>query len=445
MIFEIADTGIGIKEDNLGKLFGDFIRFDSDADKNIEGTGLGLAITKRICLAMGGDVSVSSVFGEGSVFTVTLLQKIRDDKPLGEMDEHIYDAYETRDAQIDFTAPEAHILIVDDIETNLKVVEGLLAPYEMEVHVCRCGADAVRMAREVIYDMILMDHMMPGMDGVEATAAVRAMEGEYFRTVPIIALTANAVSGMREMFLENGFNDFLSKPIEISKLNEIMDRWVPKEKKITDGRRKRDSGSRCEIGFEIEGVDASRGLLMAGGTVERYLGVLEIYCRDAEKRLEILSSAPDEKSLAFFTTQVHALKSASASIGAADLSKKAGMLEEAGKRGDVTVISERLGEFRDDLSLIAERIRHALSLKEEKEREKREEREEGGEAALDKRALMRLKEALEAEDIGNVDRLIADLSRKPLVIARDSLSRISDLALVGEFKKALEIAEKLAE
>jgi signal transduction histidine kinase/HPt (histidine-containing phosphotransfer) domain-containing protein/ActR/RegA family two-component response regulator len=438
MTFEVSDTGIGIKEENLVRLFGDFIRFDNDTDKNIEGTGLGLAITKRLCLAMGGDVFVSSVFGEGSVFTVTFPQKITDDKPLGEMDTLIHDSNETPDARIDFTAPEARILIVDDIETNLKVAEGLLAPYKMKIRTCGSGSEAVRMAQEGIYDVILMDHMMPEMNGIEATAAIRAMEGEYFRTVPIIALTANAISGMRETFLRNGFNDFLSKPIEISKLNEIIERWVPAEKRIAGGRQERGSGSQTEIGFEIEGVDAVRGLAMTGGTAERYIGVLELYCRDADKRIEILSIVPDEPGLAAFITQVHALKSASASIGAASLSEKAAMLEDAGHRGDIAAIAEGLDGFREEISRVVESIRQALPPKEEGP--------EDGEAVLDKTALLRLKEALEAEDIGNVDRLIAELSGKPIGgIDRDSLSKISDLALVGEFKEALTIAEKLAE
>jgi CheY-like chemotaxis protein len=385
---------------------------------------------------MSGDVSVSSVFGEGSVFTATILQKVIDGDPLGEMDDGVYDAYEARDVQISFTAPEARILIADDIETNLKVVEGLLAPYGMEVQLCGGGADAVRVARENRCDIIFMDHMMPGMDGIEATAAIRATGGEYFRTVPIIALTANAISGMRETFLRNGFNDFLSKPIEISKLNEIMERWVPKGKRVKRERRSHAPASPPETGIEIEDIDVRKGLVMTGGTIERYIAVLKLYCRDAAKRIEILLSAPDENGLASFVTQVHALKSASASIGAAELSEKAAMLEDAGKRGDVTAISERLDGFREDLSRMVNRVRGALPSGKDAP---------GGEAVLDKTALIRLKEALAAEDIGNADRLIADLSGKPLgESARDSLSRISDLALVGEFKEALAIAEKLA-
>jgi signal transduction histidine kinase/HPt (histidine-containing phosphotransfer) domain-containing protein/ActR/RegA family two-component response regulator len=435
MTFEVADTGIGIKEENLGRMFGDFIRFDSDTDRNIEGTGLGLAITKRLCLAMGGDVSVSSVFGKGSVFTATLLQKVRDDRPLGEMDGRIRDAFETRDVRIDFTAPEARLLIVDDIETNLQVAEGLLAPYGMKVDLCVGGAEAVRMAKEAVYDMILMDHMMPGMNGLEAAAAIRGMEGGYFKTVPIIALTANALSGMREMFLQNGFNDYLAKPIEIPKLTEMMERWVPKEKKVKRERRPRGSADPSETGIEIEGLDAVKGLLMTGGTVERYRKVLEAYCRDAGKRLEILSVAPDGSGLASFTTQVHALKSASASIGAAEISRLAAKLEEAGRRGDIAAISGMLDGFRDALSGLVGQILHALPPKKEDPGGARSGVPEGGTAAG--AVLLRLSEAMEAEDVGAADGLLNELKDTPF--GREAgglLSDLSDCLLLSDFKAA---------
>jgi CheY-like chemotaxis protein len=135
------------------------------------------------------------------------------------------DKYKDKDTR--FTAPDAHILIVDDIPTNLKIAEKLLAPYGMRVSVCTGGAEAIRLTRENRYDIIFMDHMMPEMDGVEATGAIRALPDDYFKTVPIIALTANAVTGMREMFLENGFSDYLAKPIEINNLKEMIRRWIP--------------------------------------------------------------------------------------------------------------------------------------------------------------------------------------------------------------------------
>jgi CheY-like chemotaxis protein len=133
-----------------------------------------------------------------------------------------------------FVAPDARILVVDDNRTNLVVVKGLLSPYHMRITLCSSGREAVALAQQNHYDMIFMDHMMPGMDGVEATAAIRALEGDWFQDIPIIALTANAVAGMREEYLSKGFSDFVSKPIEIPKLEEVMDRWIPQEKRRQD-------------------------------------------------------------------------------------------------------------------------------------------------------------------------------------------------------------------
>jgi signal transduction histidine kinase/CheY-like chemotaxis protein/HPt (histidine-containing phosphotransfer) domain-containing protein len=441
MTFEVADTGIGIREEDLGRLFGDFIRFDSRTGKNIEGTGLGLAITKKLCLAMGGDVSASSVFGKGSVFTATLPQKVKDPLPLGEMDECIYDACEKRDAQIEFIAPEARILIVDDIETNLKVVEGLLAPYKMKADLCGGGAEALRMAREGVYDVIFMDHMMPEMDGIEATAAIRATPGEYFRTVPIIALTANAISGMREMFLRNGFNDFLSKPIEIPKLNEIVDRWVPKGKRVPAARNSRTFSLPVETGLNIEGLDTSRGLASTGGTVEGYVKVLETYCRDAENRLEVLSGAPDGNGLASFTTQVHALKSASASIGAAGISRMAEELEEAGKTGRTDFIMARLSAFREDLSGLVGRIRPALA-EYARSAENGHDAGESKSSSAYREALSRLRNALLAEDVQTIDGLISELSVKSDdAETNEALHEISDLVLLSDFPQAMSMID----
>ncbi|MDR3353910.1 MAG: response regulator, partial [Synergistaceae bacterium] len=293
------------------------------------------------------------------------------------------------------------------------------------------------------YDIVFMDHMMPGMDGVEAVAAIREWEGEQAETsdgprVPIVALTANAVSGMREMFLAQGFNDFLAKPIDVSKLDEVIGKWLPREKQIkSDGdpassARKQDSSGK----LEIPGVDVKRGIAMTGGTFEGYVEVLELYCQDVAKRLEILSGVPDEDGLAFFTTQVHALKSSSANIGAADLSKEAAMLEDAGKRGDVAAISEALDGFRDDLSLTAERIRYALSL--------REEGSVDGELLPDRAVLLRLKETLEAEEIRAADGILNELKKKPFgKEIRDLISEVSDCVLMSDFKAAADITEEL--
>jgi HPt (histidine-containing phosphotransfer) domain-containing protein len=193
-----------------------------------------------------------------------------------------------------------------------------------------------------------------------------------------------------------------------------------------------------ETGIEIEGIDALRGLAMTGGTVEGYIKVLELYCRDADKRIEIFSSVPDKSGLAAFITQVHALKSASASIGAAEISGEAKALELAGSRGDMEYIREHLGAFRENLAKIIERIKTALSSKTAAA--------SGGKDHDIGASLNLLKNALASENVGDADRLISDLSGKPLdETTKNSLSDIADLVLVGEFNEALAAAEKLAD
>ncbi|MDR1020464.1 MAG: response regulator [Synergistaceae bacterium] len=429
--FIVEDSGIGIKPEDIRRLFGDFERVDMERNTGIEGAGLGLSIARSLCRAMGGDVCITSEYGKGSVFTATILQSFdRGCGPIGNIDEK--NPADARSLSVNFTAPGFSVLVVDDIEVNLKIAKGLLAPFEMNVDTCPGGEASLRMVRENKYDLIFMDHMMPEMDGIEATAAIRATDGEYFRTVPIIALTANAVSGMKEMFLENGFNDFLSKPIEIYRLYELMDRWIPRDRRVKSGRHASESDFRPETDLKIEGLDTFRGIVFTGGTVEGYVKVLETYCRDAEKRLEILLSAHDKDSLALFTTQVHALKSASASIGADTLSCMAAELEEAGKKGDTGFINAEVGNFIEKLTAITERIKNALQ----------KGRTISPDAELQSvyESLNLLKNALASENIGDADMILSALGKGPLDEAtRDSLSRISDLVLVGEFEEALRV------
>jgi CheY-like chemotaxis protein len=194
---------------------------------------------------------------------------------------------------IRFTAPGARILIVDDIANNLDVASGLLAPYKMAVDRAGSGAESIRMARNQSYDLVLMDHMMPGMDGIEAAAAIRADEkARNERNVPIIALTANAIFGMKEMFLEKRFNDYLSKPIEIAKLDDVMSRWIPAEKQIKSGRGIRRETFGGESGIVIPGLDTQKGVSMTGGTEAGYRKVLAQFYKDAAERLPFFAEPP---------------------------------------------------------------------------------------------------------------------------------------------------------
>jgi CheY-like chemotaxis protein len=268
--------------------------------------------------------------------------------------------HERGSADIRFIAPSACILIVDDIATNLKVAEGLLAPYKMDITTCLSGAHAIQLIQKHQYDIIFMDHMMPEMDGVAATKAIRAIPGEYFRNVPIIALTANAVSGMREMFLEKGFSDYLSKPIEMRKLNEIMAKWVPSEKRESAEPEEEDRAPLSVRRRMIDGVDMERGIRITGGSEKAYRGVLALFCKDASERMHVLREAPDGDNLPLFITQVHALKSAAGSIGAASLSDAAARLEEAGRRADMEAIHNGIDGFREALAGLVELIQAFL-------------------------------------------------------------------------------------
>ncbi|MDR2668505.1 MAG: transporter substrate-binding domain-containing protein, partial [Desulfovibrio sp.] len=205
LTFVVEDSGIGIRQEDMPKLFGEFVRIEETRHSGIEGTGLGLAIARSLCLAMGGDVTARSEYGKGSVFTAELIQIVEDPTAMGGPAGTTTTARAER-LRISFTAPEADVLIVDDLPGNLLVAEGLLAPYRMRIFTCLSGREAVELVRARPFDLVLMDHMMPEMDGVEATKAFRAMDEERCRTMPVVALTANAVSGMKEMFLANGFN-----------------------------------------------------------------------------------------------------------------------------------------------------------------------------------------------------------------------------------------------
>jgi len=267
--------------------------------------------------------------------------------------------------------PKARILVVDDISTNLKVAQGLLAPYRVAVDTCISGSEAIEMVKQRDYDIIFMDHMMPEMDGIEATAIIRAWEkGRNERrenalsAIPIVALTANAVSGMRELFIEKGFSDFLAKPVDVSKLDEILDRWIPGEKRV----RNKDSGSAAasrifpgESFPVIPGIDVAKGVARIGITLAGYMGLLSMLRRDVEGRLPELVM-PEPETLPVFVNHVHALKGTLANMGAQEISEIAAMLEAAGKAEDLLFIEENLSPFVERLAELAESIGTAITV-----------------------------------------------------------------------------------
>jgi CheY-like chemotaxis protein len=338
------------------------------------------------------------------------------------------------------TFPGARLLIVDDIPTNLKVAEGLLAPYQAAVDTCQSGVQAIELVKQNNYDIVFMDHMMPDMDGIEATAAIRAWD----KQIPIIALTANAVSGMREMFIEKGFNDFLAKPIDVSKLDEMLGKWIPKDKRKRkiESEKVKNKNEESSSFPDIPGVDTAKGIAMTGGTEAGYRTVLSLFRADAEERLPLLQTVPGADKLPEFVTQVHALKSASASIGAAQVSAQAAELEAAGKSADLAFIQENLGSFAENLTELAKNIRAVLETNSETDTAVSNE----AEASLEAAALLRdLEDALVAQKASSdILNILDELNEKPLAQkTKEALEKISFQVLMSEFDNALQTLKEI--
>jgi CheY-like chemotaxis protein len=231
----VSDTGIGIRHDDLKKLFSDYNQVDVRANRKVEGTGLGLSITKRLVELMDGKISVESDYGKGTTFRLRIRQGFATDKPLGKETVESLRNFRYLDrkrrAQEKLERPDlsfARVLVVDDFTANLDVAAGMLRKYKMQVDCVISGQESINLiaAGEPVYNVIFMDHMMPGMDGIETTAAIRALGTEYAKNIPVIALTANAIAGNEQMFLENGFNAYLSKPFNVMLLDSVIRQWV---------------------------------------------------------------------------------------------------------------------------------------------------------------------------------------------------------------------------
>lgn len=225
---EVRDTGCGIKAEDLEKIFENFSQVDARQNRSVEGTGLGLSISRRLVELMGGNIRVESVYGEGTTFILEIIQEIVDQKPLSEAPEETIK--EAEELQL-FVADNYRVLVVDDNLVNRKVARGFLRPYGFVIEEAAGGREAVEKVKETKYDMIFMDHMMPEMDGIEAVQIIRTDCGENGTLPVIIALTANAMEGVREMFLQKGFQDFVTKPLDKKTLNVTLLKWIPKERR----------------------------------------------------------------------------------------------------------------------------------------------------------------------------------------------------------------------
>jgi signal transduction histidine kinase/DNA-binding response OmpR family regulator len=437
LTFVVRDTGQGIEKENRGKLFSPYSQFNANANRNIEGTGLGLSITKSLVELMDGNISVESEYGKGSAFTVVIKQQIVDISPSGkETVENLRrfklsSAAPGRKKIVRLYMGEARILVVDDVSMNLEVVKGLIRPYGLTMDGVRSGQEAIDIIRagNPHYDLIFMDHMMPGMDGMEASRLIRNLDSAYAKKIPIIALTANVMSRDVNMLLSNGIDDFLSKPIEIPKLNDILEKWVPREKQVK--RRARDSSAESSgRRLNIPGLDTRRGRANTGGTEKGYLAILSIFCSEMRENMSRIQEALETRDFQLYSTLVHALKGSARSIGAAQLGDHAAELEDAGRRHNLSGLEEKTGPLLTELEELIEQITGMLNKKTGEEPP----REEGYHYAPH---FDTLKTALLNNDYTLVDQELKRLGKLPLDSkSKELIESIEKDVLLFEYEKA---------
>ena len=341
LCFIVEDKGQGMKPEDVNKLFSEYIRFNLESNLATEGTGIGLNITKNLVELMEGTITAESTYGKGSVFTVTIMQKAVECEAIGaELSQRLRNFTFSGEKQLAglqimrYPMPYGKVLVVDDVETNLFVAEGLLSPYKINIETVLSGFAAIEKVQAGnVYDVIFMDHMMPQMDGMEATKRLREMN---YKGV-IVALTANAIAGNAEMFKQNGFDDFIAKPIDARHLNDILDKYI----------RKNHPEEAQKYKPEMTGETASSKINPK---------MLEVFRRDAEKAIKTLRETAASGDIKLYTTTAHAMKSALANVGESQKSKVALLLEEAGIKGDWTYINANTENFAQMLEQLVKEL-----------------------------------------------------------------------------------------
>lgn len=397
LIFQVEDTGCGIRKEDLKEIFDTFKQVDAKQNRTVEGTGLGLSITKRLVELMQGTITVESVYGEGTVFTVAIPQRIVDSRPLAEISEVRAGKEEALEP---FLARDCKVLVVDDNAVNRKIARIFLQSYGLEITEAQSGTDAVELVRQTRYDIIFMDHMMPEMDGIEAVRIIRSECGENGSLPVIIALSANAMEGAGETFLKNGFQDFIAKPLDRRPLHEALLRWIPAEKIMKKTTKngawleawKEDDSRKQAFGkIVIEGIDTEEVVRRYSGSMEEYLELLNLYCLDGKRKLVRLRELWEAHDYKTYGIEVHGLKSASANVGAMSVSASAREHEKAADRGDEAYVD---GHIHQLLTEYEEQIGHISSFLADSQQSRKEKQEARRIAAAD--LIQEIREALES-------------------------------------------------
>ncbi len=365
--FKISDTGIGIKEEDLPTLFQSFEQLDQKFHHGVEGSGLGLAIVKGYVTLMGGEITVDSVYGEGSVFTVILDQKVLDEATIDRNFSHEDDPANNNSIG-NIRISDTRVLVVDDNQINLKVASSSLRYYGLEVDTAANGFSAIELCRRNQYPLIFMDHMMPDMDGVETMKQIRLLSPyySYKGKSKIIVLTANTVRGIRKSLMEQGFDEYLGKPMNYRQIERLFVRFLPEY--CISYEEESDSPSEKTIPAEdytylkqtLNDVDISLGVSNCGGLLADYLNVLEIAWNYGEKQLDELLELHRQKDYSNYTIKVHSMKSMTKNLGAVNISDMARAQEDAGNRQEYSYIDKHLEELQTAYRTLLKEIETVL-------------------------------------------------------------------------------------
>jgi PAS domain S-box-containing protein len=355
----VRDSGIGISEEDVSRIFSDYQQVDMMNHRTVEGTGLGLSISKRLVQMMGGDISVESEYGHGSKFSFRVRQGITDPRPIGKENAENLQGFRFLEGQsrrvknVNYVPmPYGKVLVVDDVTTNLDVAKGMMAAYEgLVIHCVTSGQEAINLIRkeEIHYDVVFMDHMMPGLDGIETVKIIRnGIASEYAKNVTIVALTANAIVGNDKLFLENGFQAFLTKPIDVLKLDAVLRQFVRDKqspetiREAEEGRYGREDESKrdCEVIIKsllekarISGVDINAGMKRFNDIPSIYMGVVKSFIQNTPRFLTALRGVT-ESTLSDYAVTVHGVKGSCYGICADEAGRMAEALEISAKSGD---------------------------------------------------------------------------------------------------------------
>ncbi|MBR6328795.1 MAG: response regulator [Lachnospiraceae bacterium] len=353
----VKDTGIGIKAEDMEKLFLEFERIEERRNRSVEGTGLGLSITKNLLEMMDSSLEVESVYGEGSTFGFTLEQRVTDRKEMGDFAAFSMAAESVREEYHErFSAPGARVLMVDDNDMNLVVFRSLLKKTGMLIDTALDGDEGIGMAKKTRYDVIFLDHMMPGKDGIETLHEIRSSADNPNVKTPTVCLTANAIYGAREEYLKAGFDDYLTKPLDPEMLEQTILRYLSPELVQYGASEDADMGELPEGMANLAGIlDVEAGITNSGDP-DSYLALLKLFYGSAKDKAGELDGFYRDENINDYTIKVHALKSSAKVIGAADLGEEAQRLEDAGKAGDMDYIHSHHRNFLDNLLELAGKL-----------------------------------------------------------------------------------------